>query len=372
MMSQSVAQRESLLLAPYAVHSVPNPGRRYPEPEHPYRGPFQRDRDRVTHSSAFRRLSDKTQVFTGDMGDYHRTRLTHTLEVASLARTLGRALRLNEDLIEALALAHDLGHPPFGHAGEDALDECLREYGGFCHNRQALVIVEELERRYPDFPGLNLTWETLAGQRSRVDKTAPRQDVSLEAQVVDAADSVAYDTHDADDALELKMLTFEDLTDIPLWREAADRVRQKWPSLRDRQMERALVRELIDWQVSDLLECSQQRILECGVDSPEAAKCAGLLIGPSPAMAKAKAELERFLHVRVYRRSDVMQTRRQVTSRLCEMFQTLLDHPERLPGEFAQRVDSVGPPRAVGDYLACLTDRSALDVYARMFPHSAS
>src|SRR6187455_378259 len=163
----TIADRESVLLARYAMHSVDSRGRQHAEPEHPYRGPFQRDRDRIVHSSAFRRLSGKMQVFTGDMGDYHRTRLTHTHEVASIARTLGRALRLNEDLIEALALMHDIGHPPFGHAGEDVLDECLKAVGGFSHNRQALRIAELLESRYPEFPGLNLSFEVLAGQQTR-------------------------------------------------------------------------------------------------------------------------------------------------------------------------------------------------------------
>src|SRR5580692_5754551 len=204
--ASGLAAREQLLLAPYAMRSADSAGRKHTEPPHPYRAPFQRDRDRIVHSAAYRRLSSKTQVFTGEMGDYHRTRLTHTLEVASIARTLGRALRLNEDLVEALALAHDLGHPPYGHAGEDVLDECLRGEGGFSHNRQALRIMEQLEQRYPDFPGLNLSIEVLEGQATRIDHRAAGSQPLLEVQVVEAADSIAYDTHDADDALELKVL----------------------------------------------------------------------------------------------------------------------------------------------------------------------
>ena len=200
-------------------------GREHPEPEHPYRGAFQRDRDRIVHSAAYRRLSAKTQVFTGEMGDYHRTRLTHTLEVASVARTIGRALALNEDLIEALALVHDLGHPPLGHAGEELLDECLRGEGGFSHNSQALRIVRELEIRYHEFPGLNLTREVLAGQATRVEHDTSQQRPLLEVQVVDAADSIAYDTHDADDALQLGLLSLDELLAPPLWAEAAARVR---------------------------------------------------------------------------------------------------------------------------------------------------
>ena len=192
------AEREKSLLASYAMHSIDSEGREHPETQHPYRGPFQRDRDRVLHSAAFRRLSGKMQVFTGDMGDYHRTRLTHTHEVASLARTIGRALRLNEDLIEAMALLHDIGHPPFGHCGEDVLDECLKHHGGFSHNQFAIDLVTRLEERYTAYPGLNLTREVLSGQNFRSDKQ-DAQTQMLEIQVVDAADSIAYDAHDVDE-----------------------------------------------------------------------------------------------------------------------------------------------------------------------------
>src|SRR3954463_556763 len=226
----SAKEREDLILAPYAMHSAHTKGRRHSEPDHPYRSPYQRDRDRIVHSAAFRRLSQKTQVFTGDMGDYHRTRLTHTLEVASIARTIARVLRLNEDLVEALALAHDLGHPPFGHSGEDVLNECLQAEGGFNHNAQALRICELLESGYPDFPGLNLTFEVLEGQQHRATKSAGSEHESgqtqsplLEVQVVDAADSIAYDAHDADDSLELGLVTLEQLLELELWRDARDR-----------------------------------------------------------------------------------------------------------------------------------------------------
>ncbi len=220
---------------------------------HPYRGPFQRDRDRIVHSAAYRRLSAKTQVFTGELGDYHRTRLTHTIEVASVARTIGRALALNEDLIEALALVHDLGHPPFGHAGEDTLNECLRDEGGFSHNAQALRIVRELETRYHEFPGLNLSREVLEGQRTRIEHAAGSPWPLLEVQVVEAADSITYDTHDADDALELGLITLDELLIRPLWAAAADRVRGRYAALTGIELRRAVLHELIDWQVSDLL-----------------------------------------------------------------------------------------------------------------------
>ncbi len=232
--SDITTDRERAILAPYAMHSADSLGRHYPEPVHPYRGTYQRDRDRILHSAAFRRLSQKTQVFTGTMGDYHRTRLTHTLEVSSIARTIARALRLNEDLVEALALAHDLGHPPFGHSGEDVLNECLKDHGGFNHNAQALRICELLESSFRPFPGLNLTREVLDGQQRRSEKhrqAASPQDAAqhansplLEVQVVDVADSIAYDAHDADDALELGLLEPDQLLQVPLWSEARERI----------------------------------------------------------------------------------------------------------------------------------------------------
>ncbi|NBX29904.1 dNTP triphosphohydrolase, partial [bacterium] len=222
--------RERLTLAPWAMHAADSVGRVHPEAPHPVRSPYQRDRDRIVHSAAFRRLAHKTQVFTGYHGDYHRSRLTHTLEVTSIARTLARALGLNEDLVETLALAHDIGHPPFGHAGEDTLAELLRDEGGFSHNAQALRIMEFLEKRYAEFPGLNLSREALDAQATRKkDGTAPAP--LLETQVVDAADSIAYDTHDADDAVELKLVTMEELIELPLVAEAAARVADRFGRL---------------------------------------------------------------------------------------------------------------------------------------------
>src|SRR5215510_11556954 len=233
----SIAERERCLLASYAMHSANCRGRKHAETEHSYRGPFQRDRDRIVHSSAFRRLSGKMQVFTGDMGDYHRTRLTHTHEVASIARTLSRALRLNEDLTEALALFHDIGHPPFGHAGEDALDECLTGHGGFSHNQFALTLAEELESRYAAFPGLNLTFEVLEGQATRADKDASYAATGLapllEVQVVEAADSMTYDAHDTDDAVKLQLVALDELAANSLVSEAKILVERQFANLRD-------------------------------------------------------------------------------------------------------------------------------------------
>ncbi len=361
--------REAACLAPFAMHSGASRGRRIPEPPHPYRGPFQRDRDRILHCAAFRRLSQKTQVFTGhQLGDYHRSRLTHTLEANSIARTVGRALRLNEDLIEALSLQHDLGHPPFGHAGEDVLDESLREHGGFNHNRQALRIVEELESRYPGFAGLNLSEEVLDGQRYRGDKTAAGPKPLLEAQVVDAADSIAYDSHDPDDALQVGLLQLEELETNPMWSEAARRVRARYAQLEPLELRRSAVHELIDWQVSDLLAATSQRLAERGIDSVTAATgCGVTLVAPGAELLAMKLELERFLHARVYRHPRLLAMRRQAQDRLRAMFVGYLARPELLPRSFAKRTAEHGLARTVGDYLAGMTDRFANQEYRRRF-----
>lgn len=362
-----IFDREQVLLAPYAMHSADSAGRKHPESSQTYRGPFQRDRDRIIHCSAFRRLSHKTQVFTGEMGDYHRTRLTHTLEVASIARTLARALRLNEDLVEALSLAHDIGHPPFGHSGEDVLDECLHNAGGFNHNAQALRIVELLEIRYPEFPGLNLSREVLEGQSRRVDKTAAAAlSPLLEVQVVDAADSIAYDSHDADDSLELGLLELDQLLAVPLWREAAERVRRRFTSLDDRRLRRAIVHELIHWQVDDLLAEIERSIDELGIQSVADVRRARVVVVPSSEVSELKQGLERFLFKNVYRHPSVEEIRISARQSLREMFDTLVATPSLLPTKFLARLDADGAARSVADYLAGMTDRFALDEHRRL------
>jgi dGTPase len=361
--------REAILLAPYAMHGADSAGRCHPEPPHPYRGPYQRDRDRILHSAAFRRLSHKTQVFTGEMGDYHRTRLTHTLEVAQIARTIARALQLNEDLVEALALAHDIGHPPFGHSGEAVLDDCLRDHGGFNHNAQALRIFEQLETRYAEFPGLNLTAEVLEGQRHRAEKKSagvPPASSLLEVQAVDAADSIAYDAHDADDALEIGLLSLEALLEVPLWREASQRVAARYASLDCQQRRRAIVHELIDWQVSDVLATARRELAERQIGGVEQVRGAPAMVAVSPGLAGDKAGLEAFLFERVYRHPDVLAKRDVADEALRELFAEYVRDPERLPPKFRQRVAADGAARAAGDYLAGMTDRFALDEHRRL------
>jgi dGTPase len=363
---ETIQHRESLLLAPYAVHSFDSKGRQYDEAEHPYRGPFQRDRDRIIHTAAYRRLSAKTQVFTGELGDYHRTRLTHTHEVASIARTIARALRLNEDLVEAMALLHDIGHPPFGHSGEDALNECLAGEGRFSHNGQALRIVELLEIRYRDFPGLNLSHEVLEGQRFRTEKTSRQHRPSLEAQVVDAADSIAYDSHDADDALELGLLSVDDLHEVRLWRQASERVRGGAVDLDELSLRRAVVHQLIDWQVGDLLQVASSGLASAALSDAEQARTADCVIQQSAALAEQKTELERFLFERVYRHSDVVSVRDRAQSALHEMFAEYLNRAELLPASFRARIETIGPRRTVCDYLAGMTDRFAWREHQRL------
>lgn len=367
----SPARRESLLLAPYAMHGNDSAGRRHAELPHPYRGPYQRDRDRIVHSGAFRRLSYKTQVFTGEMGDYHRTRLTHTLEMASIARTLARALRINEDLVEALALAHDIGHPPFGHSGEDVLNDCLEGSGGFNHNAQALRILEIIERRYSEFPGLNLSREVLEGQSHRVEKrdkkdSGPHDSPLLEVQVVDAADSIAYDAHDADDALELGLISIDSLVDVPLWNEARERVQDRGAALSDRSRRQAIVHELIDWQVSDLLSEIASALSSRAIGSVADVRNAPPLANHSAALASRKCELEAFLFERVYRHPVVLAKRREAQRSLEEMFKLLVHCPKLLPEKFRQIAESDGVPRAVADYLAGMTDRYALEEHRRL------
>jgi dGTPase len=366
--SEALALREQVLLAPYAMHSAASAGRKHPESPHKYRGPFQRDRDRIVHSAAYRRLSAKTQVFTGEMGDYHRTRLTHTHEVALVSRTLARALRLNEDLVEALALQHDLGHPPFGHAGEDVLNECLADVGGFSHNRHALRIVEVLEQRYPEFPGLNLSVEVLEGQETRIRKNNAETDRPLlEVQVVEAADSMAYDTHDADDAMKLGLLKLEELLEVPLWREAATRVRQSYQALTDEELKRAVLHELIDWQVGDLIERATARLSEWHVENVAGVRKAPSIIVAGAELAEQKIELERFLYTRVYRHHDVLRLRSEAQRFLREMFAGYQERPDLMPISFRDRVPEAGLKRSVGDYLAGMTDRYAQQEYRRWF-----
>lgn len=361
-------------LAPYAERAARSRGRRHPEAEHPLRSPFERDRDRIIHSSAFRKLEYKTQVFVNHEGDYYRTRLTHTLEAAQITRTLARLLRVNEDLAEAVALVHDVGHPPFGHAGEEALEEMLAGYGGFEHNLQGLRVVDELEQRYPGFPGLNLTWEVREGiakhsKSFRLDhpdlaEFAALPWPSLEAQLADAADQIAYNAHDLDDGLTAGLLTLAELEGVPLWARLVEPFRD--PSLTPAQVKYLGVRALINAQVLDLAAQVEAAADRWGLDSPDAVRSApGITATLSETMQYENDELRAFLRERFYRNHRVYRMAVKARRVLRELFETLLEHPAQLPPAVRCRPEPL--PRALADYLASLTDREALQEHGRLF-----
>jgi dGTPase len=368
--------REDELLAPYAMRTRQSRGRRHREEPHPFRTLYQRDRDRIVHSTAFRRLMYKTQVLVNQASDHHRTRLTHTLEVAQISRTVARQLGLNEDLTEAIALAHDLGHPPFGHAGEEALDECMRAYGGFEHNLHGLRIVDLLEYRYASFPGLNLSWEVLEAMalHSRRRDTPQVRDYSttggplLEAQVVDAADSLAYDTHDIDDGLAVGLITTRDLQGVEFWRRAEESTRRRDHDIESNQLQSTVVRSLIDWQVRDILEHTRQRLDQEAIRTVEDVRRAGkLVVMPGPEVRALKTELETFLQKRVYRHSRVMRMATKGRRFVRMLFEEYCRVPEQLPERYFRRVESGQLERTVCDYIAGMTDRYAQDEYLRLF-----
>lgn len=368
--SHPIDQREDAILAPYAMFSRNSSGRKHPESPHPYRGPFQRDRDRILHCSAYRRLSGKMQVFTGEMGDYHRTRLTHTQEVATIARTIGRVLRLNEDLIEALALIHDIGHPPYGHCGEDALDEVMEGFGGFSHNQFALTIVEEMEFRFFDYPGLNLTYELLAGQVDRIDKEHPDRHPLLEVQLVDAADSTTYDAHDTDDALKLGLVSLDELaTEVTLISDTIQTVRRRYSNLDDRFLGKAVVHQLIERQVTDMIAHCRHELDRRNFENAQQAMNSDFLIGPSSELADQKKELERFLFDRVYRHSRLIEVRRVAHEKIQRMWRLYVEDPGRFPEKYQRRAEKVGPQAMAAHYIAGMTDRFFEDSYQRLCHH---
>ena len=383
-------------LAPYAMSSRASRGRRHAEANHPFRSLYQRDRERIVHCTAFRRMTGKTQVLVATVNDHHRTRLTHTLEVTQIARTVARRLRLNEDLTEAIALAHDIGHPPFGHSGEDALNECLKPHGGFDHNLFGLRRVDELEERYPQFPGLNLSFEVREAfvahsRRTDAPECAEFRDAGrplLEAQVVDEVDSIAYDTHDTDDALGLGFIAIEELNRVAFWAQAAERVSRHTPGLSGQPLRVAVVRELLAWQVTDLLEETARRIASAKLRGVEDVRSAKLpLVGFTSEVADLKSALERFLHERVYKHHRVLSMTANGKRVLQALFVEYVRSPQLLPEKHLRRWTGasslIGPPspewvtaartsldcleRVVGDYLAGMTDRYAQLEYRRLF-----
>jgi len=362
-------------LAPYGLRSRNSKGRVYPEAEPEQRTAFQRDRERILHTNAFRRLEYKTQVFINYEGDHYRTRLTHTLEVAQIGRAIARALGANEDLTEAISLAHDLGHPPFGHSGEVALARLMREHGGFDHNKQSLRLVTLLERRYPDFPGLNLTWETREGivkHESEYDvadasEYNPELRGHLEAQITNAADELAYTAHDLDDGLRSGMITPAMLADIPLWGMLVERVGWRGATLDDLTRHR-LIRCLIDLEVTDLLQTTDLRLRESGVDSVEALQRLPYnVIGYSEDMHRRNRQLKDFLYANLYRHHRVVRMAVKAERVISELFAAYCAEPAMLPRHVQQFIPERGLERTVCDYLAGMTDRYAVEEYQKLF-----
>jgi dGTPase len=368
---------EDATLAPYAMHSRDSRGRTYPEPEHAFRLPFQRDRDRIIHSTAFRRLEYKTQVFVNHEGDYYRTRLTHTMETAQITRTIARALRLNEDLAEAVALSHDLGHTPFGHAGERVLNQLMADHGGFEHNQQSLRIVDVLEERYPTFAGLNLTWEVREGiakhsspyDRPAVQAFDPSQAPCLEAQIVDYADEIAYNTHDIDDGLKSGLLSPEQLHDVALWREIFTRISAEYPQAGFRIWRYQVHRALIDDLVTDLIKTVRERLQVLKLVSVEGIRAYRQpLVGFSPGLETKRAELKAFLMENLYRHYRVMRMAVKAQKVMTDLFRAYMDEPSQLPTHIAARWRAgEDQARVIADYIAGMTDRFALDEHRKLF-----
>ncbi|MBN1417163.1 MAG: deoxyguanosinetriphosphate triphosphohydrolase [Planctomycetes bacterium] len=372
---RDLEEREERALAPWATRSARSRGRVHPEEERPYRTAYQLDRDKIVHSKAFRRLEYKTQVFVNHEGDHYRTRLTHTLEVAQIGRTAARSLGLNEDLVEAIALAHDLGHAPFGHAGEEILDELMAEHGGFDHNQQGLRVVDVLEVRYPGFPGLNLTYEVregIAKHTSRYDSGPglgrEGEMPALEAQLVDAADALAYDSHDIDDGIRSGSIAIDDLRALEMWREAEDEVAERLGVREGKAWRARVISSLIARELRDLVEETLRRIEAKGVRCAEDVRAAGeRLVGFSAALEARKSSLETFLFDRVYRHYRVVRMAEKAKRFIAEIFREYCRDPRELPPEFSARSTEEGAARAVCDYIAGMTDRFCQDEYKRLF-----
>jgi dGTPase len=372
---EHLEELEDQRLAPYAVRSRHSRGRAYLDHEPEYRTAFQRDRDRILHTTAFRRLEYKTQVFINYEGDYFRTRLTHTLEVAQIGRTLARALGANEDLVEAICLAHDLGHSPFGHSGERALARLMKDYGGFDHNRQSLRIVTELEQRYPEFPGLNLTWEVREGivkHESEYDVASageydPELGANLETQICNAADEIAYTTHDLDDGLRSGMITPAMLEGIALWEVLCEACHWRGPLFRDLDRHR-MIRHLIGLLVSDMVQATDEQLRQNGVRSVlDIQQLGHPVVVYSETMQRQHRELKDFLYHNLYQHYRVVRMQVKAERIIADLFQAYCEKPAILPDHVREWVDRRGLERTVCDYIAGMTDRFAIEEHQRLF-----
>jgi dGTPase len=371
---QDLEEIEDRSLAPYAIRSMDSKGRAYLDNEPDYRTAFQRDRDRILHTTAFRRLEYKTQVFINFEGDYFRTRLTHTLEVAQVGRTIARALGANEDLVEAICLAHDLGHSPFGHSGEHTLARLMKDYGGFDHNKQSLRIVTELEQRYPEFPGLNLTWEVREGMvkhESEYDVTdarlySPELRGNLETQICNVADELAYTTHDLDDGLRSGMITPQNLNGIALWEILSQTFNWHAPLLKDLERHR-MIRYLVGLLVTDMVQSTDTRLKESRARSAlEIQKLSYNVIGFSEDMQHQNRELKDFLYDRLYRHYRVMRMQVKAEHTITDLFSAYRAEPLILPDHVQAWIPTRGLERTICDYIAGMTDRYAIEEHARL------
>jgi len=369
-----------MTLAAYACDPARTRGRQHPETPAPTRTEFQRDRDRIVHSTAFRRLVYKTQVFLNHEGDLFRTRLTHSIEVAQLARSIARPLQLNEDLVEAIALAHDLGHTPFGHAGQDALNECMREHGGFEHNLQSLRVVDKLEERYPAFDGLNLCFETREGilkhcslaNAQKLEAQDPggvgrrfieRMQPSLEAQLCNLADEIAYNAHDIDDGVRSGLITLEQVADVPLFGRYCSEAKREYPHLQGRRLLYEAIRRMLSALVYDVIAATRERLEELQPADADAARALPPLVGFTEGARSDSGALKRFLFANLYRHARVMETTGQAQEVVRELFAAYLARPAEMQAGFAARTDTA---RAVADYIAGMTDRYALREHERL------
>jgi len=372
-----IKEFEDKFLAPYAVKSSNSLGRAHKEEEHAYRSCYQRDRDRIIHSAAFRRLEYKTQVFVNHEGDYYRTRLTHSIEVSQIARTVAWALRLNTDLTEAIALAHDLGHTPFGHSGEEVLNELMAKCGGFNHNLHGLRVVDYLEERYPDFLGLNLSWEVREGivKHSSVFDIAvkikeffPERMPSLETQLVDAADEIAYDNHDLDDGLTSGLIKEKDLEGVEIWEKINRKINQKYAKINQNSRKYLVIRGLIDLQVTDLIQNTQSLISRLKINNyTDLRKINYRLVDFSKEAKQLIKPLRQFLMQKLYHHYRVMRMSIKAKRFIRELFCEYAARPGQLPTEVQLKIPKEGVKRVVCDYIAGMTDRYCLDEYKKLF-----
>jgi len=375
---KEIEELEKENLAPYAAKSKATRGFKYPQKEAEFRTVYQRDRDRIVHSAAFRRLEYKTQVFVNHEGDYYRTRLTHTIEVVQIARSIARPLRLNEDLTESIALSHDIGHTPFGHSGEEMLHELMKDFGGFEHNVQGLRVVDELEKRYPDFNGLNLSYETREGIiKHKTEYDTPmvnhspefpdKESPTLETQIVNIADEIAYNSHDLDDGLKSGLILSEQLNEIPIWKEIYDLFDKTLKTDDKEIVKKRTIRYLVGIQIKDVVENSAKRLKELKIASLVDVRKTAPIISFSKEMTGKHRVLKDYLYNNLYRHYRVIKMADKAKRFINDLFEVYIENPAQLPPDFFERIGKDGKERVVCDYIAGMTDRYAQDEYTRLF-----